>query len=246
MIPYHGLPITPEVAAVAAVQGGHAFVSFAHPQQLGLAVDLCQSFAVDNGAFSAWRSGSPITDWKPYYEWVRNVSRFPAFDWAVVPDVIDGSEEANDAMLAEWPLPRNLAVPVWHLHESLDRLKRLANAWPRVALGSSGQWSTPATAAWWERTNAAMQVVCDADGLPRVKLHGLRMLNSCVTEHVPLSSADSCNIAMNIGIDSAWKGAYQPIGKPARAAVMRQRIEASTTATRWSGPPTEQHQGKLF
>lgn len=39
MIHYHGLPITPETAAIEAIKGGHAFVSFRHPEQLRLAVD---------------------------------------------------------------------------------------------------------------------------------------------------------------------------------------------------------------
>ncbi len=64
MIHYHGLPITPATAAVRAISGGHAFVSFRHPEQLTIALEVAQSFAVDNGAFSAWRSGEPIDDWR--------------------------------------------------------------------------------------------------------------------------------------------------------------------------------------
>lgn len=90
VIHYHGLPITPATAAHAAIAGGHAFISFRHPDQIGLALDVCQSFAVDNGAFSAWRAGEPVTDWRPYYEWVAFLRRMPSFDWAVIPDVIDG------------------------------------------------------------------------------------------------------------------------------------------------------------
>ena len=49
MIHYHGLPITPETAAAVALQGGHGFVSFAEPRNLGLAAAVCQSFAIENG-----------------------------------------------------------------------------------------------------------------------------------------------------------------------------------------------------
>lgn len=35
MIHYHGLPITPETAAVRALQAGHGFVSFADPRNNG-------------------------------------------------------------------------------------------------------------------------------------------------------------------------------------------------------------------
>ena len=99
MIHYHGLPITPDKVAVEAVSAGHAFVSRHNPGQLGLALEGCQSVALDNGAFPAWTQGLPILDWRPYYEWVASVRRHPRFDWAVIPDVIDGNEAQNDALI---------------------------------------------------------------------------------------------------------------------------------------------------
>ena len=48
MIHYHGLPITPTTVCNHAIQAGHAFVSFAHPDQLSSAVDVAQSFAIDS------------------------------------------------------------------------------------------------------------------------------------------------------------------------------------------------------
>ena len=54
------------------------------------------------------------------------------------PDVIDGDEASNDELLLAWPKELR-GVPVWHLHESLERLQRLASEWPTVAFGSSGQ-----------------------------------------------------------------------------------------------------------
>ena len=103
MIHYHGLPITPATAALRAISGGHAFVSFRHPDQLTIALDAAQSFAVDNGAFSAWKSGNPVDDWSMFYEWVAELHRYPAFDFAVIPDVIDGDEKANDDLLNQFP-----------------------------------------------------------------------------------------------------------------------------------------------
>jgi len=46
-------------------------------------------------------------------------------------DIIDGDEGANDALLDEWPMPTWFGAPVWHMHESLARLERLAFEWPR-------------------------------------------------------------------------------------------------------------------
>lgn len=245
MIHYHGLPITPATAAAKAVSGGHAFVSFAHPEQLSLAIEVCQTFAVDNGAFSAWRSGKPVTDWNEYYEWVADLHRYPSFDFAVIPDVIDGDEAANDALIDEWPWKDKapwVGAPVWHMHESLERLAKLVHGykWPRVCIGSSGQWAQVGTPSWWSRMAEALDVVCDKNGKPVCKLHGLRMLNPEIFTKLPLSSADSTNIGQNVGIDSAWRGTYTPPTKEARAMVMRERIESAQAATAWVRQPIQQ------
>lgn len=227
MIHYHGLPITPATAAEVAIRAGHAFVSFAHPNQLGLAVAACQSFACDNGAFSAWRAGTPITDWSGYYAWADACKRQPSCDFAVIPDVIDGTEADNDALLAEWPLPRWFGAPVWHLHESLARLECLADNYPRVCLGSSGEFAQIGTRRWWLRMNEAMRAICDDAGQPRCRLHGLRMLDPDVFSRFPFASADSTNIGRNIGIDKKWQGPYMPPTKESRVQLMRSRIESA-------------------
>lgn len=237
MIHYHGLPITPGTACATAVSAGHAFVSFAHPDQLGIAIEVCQSFALDNGAFSAWRGGAPITDWWPYYEWVMDIRRRPGFDFAVIPDVIDGDEAANDALVEAWPLETE-GAPVWHMHESIERLVRLCE-WPRVCIGSSGQFATVGDARWWGRIAEAMNAICDDDGFPRTKVHGLRMLDPEVFSRLPFASADSTNIGRNVGIDSAWRGTYTPPSKEVRAMVMRSRIESVNGALRWERQPVQ-------
>lgn len=236
MIHYHGLPITPDAAAAQVLAGRHAFVSFGNPEQIDVAAEVCQSFALDNGAFGAWRSGAPIADWTPYYAWADKHLKHPSCDWAVIPDVIDGDEKANNALLLNWP-HGDKGVPVWHLHESLDRLSWLVGVWPRVALGSSGRWSTPGTNAWWARMAEAMSVACDSEGRPLAKLHGLRMLNPEVFCRLPLASADSCNIARNVGMDGAWSGTYAPPTKAWRGVVIAARVESVNSATRWEAPP---------
>jgi hypothetical protein len=243
MIHYHGLPITPATAAEVAIRAGHAFVSFAHPGQLGLAVAACQSFALDNGAFPAWRRGDAVTDWSGYYAFAAAAKRYPHCDFAVLPDVIDGAEADNDALLGEWPLPRWFGAPVWHLHESLDRLARLAADWPRVCLGSSGEFAQVKSPAWWQRMRQAMRTICDDAGQPRCRLHGLRMLDPAVFTRFPFASADSTNIGQNIGIDTAWRGTYQPPTKESRTQLMRARVEA------WNAPSVydfTDHQPELW
>ncbi|WP_206601766.1 hypothetical protein [Herbaspirillum aquaticum] len=73
----------------------------------------------------------------------------------------------------------------------------------------------------------------DRQGRPICKLHGLRMLDPEVFSRFPFASADSTNIGRNVGIDSAWRGTYTPPTKEARAALMRERIEAHQSLTFW-------------
>lgn len=243
MIHYHGLPITPATAAVKAIETGHAFISYAHSDQLGLAVEVCQSFAVDNGAFSAWKSGSPIKDWSNFYGWAEQCKRIPACDFSVIPDVIDGSEADNDTLLAEWPHGNWFGAPVWHLNESIARLERLAADYPRVCFGSSGQYANIGTTEWWVQMAVAIRAISDKDGRPLVKIHGLRMLNPSIFTKFPFASADSTNIGRNIGIDQSWKGNYMPPSKEVRAQVMRTRIESYNAPARWSfAIPTQTQQ----
>lgn len=238
MIHYHGTPISPDTAAAQVLTGRHAFISFGTDRQSDIASEVCQSFALDNGAFGAWRAGTPITDWGPYYEWSGSLLKHPRCDWAICPDVIDGDEDANDDLLGEWP-HAGRGVPVWHLHESLTRLDMLVEEWPRVALGSSGMWDTPGTPAWWARMTEAMAVACTSDGIPRAKLHGLRMLAPEVFRYLPLSSADSVNVGRNVGMDGAWSGTYAPPTKGWRAVVIAARVESINSAPRWIAPPKQ-------
>jgi hypothetical protein len=239
MIHYHGGPITPDKAAREVWTRRHGFVSFAHQQQMALAAEICQSFALDNGAFSAWKDGRSV-DWPRYYDWVSEWVLHPGFDFAVIPDEIEGGEAENDALIDEWPLERWQGVPVWHMHESLDRLTRLANEWPRVALGSSGEYATVGDDRWWERMAYAMPAVTNDEGRPICKLHGLRMLNPTVFSHLPLASADSTNVARNIGMDERWKTGYlRGLSKAARAAVLVDRTEAHASASKWSSRPQQ-------
>lgn len=200
-----------------------------------LSAEHCQSFALDNGAFSAWRAGKPITDWRGYYAWVADWRRHPGFDFAVVPDVIDGTEAENDALAAEWQFPLHESAVVWHVNESVERLVRLCTTWPRVAIGSSGEWDVSTPSRFLERMAQVLPHVVDADGYPHCRLHGLRMLNPTIFGRLPLASADSTNVARNIGTDAAWRGTYQPSSKETRAQVLVERIESTNGACRYLG-----------
>lgn len=229
MIHYHGGPITPDTSAIKVWTARHAFVSFAATQQMNLAAEVTQSFALDNGAFTFWKQGHGVR-WADYYAWVDMWRTHPGFDFAVVPDVIDGSESENDQLADEWPFPRHQGAVVWHVNESVDRLRRLAREWPRVCIGSSGEFDVSTPRRFLGRAYQAIGAICDDNNRPICKLHGLRMLNPAIFSKLPLSSADSTNVARNIGIDSAWKGTYQPKSKETRAVILTERIESFNSA----------------
>jgi hypothetical protein len=239
MIHYHGLPINPDSACAQIIHGAHVLISHRYPEQLGIAASAAKSFVLDNGAFSAWKKGEPVTDWQPYLQWSLEAMTHPNCDWVIVPDVIDGSERENDELigwfLSKWAARRKYGnaecVPVWHLHESFGRLARLASWFTRVALGSSGEFATPKTPAWWARIGKAIRHISDSSGKLPCKLHGLRMLDPEIFTKLPLSSADSTAVARSIGLDCRWTGSYRPPTKAARGILMRQRIEQHNSAS---------------
>lgn len=233
----HGTPIGGTRQDVARfLRGRDALVPFPRQDDLGAVAECCRSFVFDNGAFSVWKRGE-VLDVPGYTRWTELWHRHPGFEWALIPDVIDGDEADNDALLRDWPahLP---GVPVWHLHESIGRLERLCRTCRTVALGSSGQWSSPGTTAWWGRMSEAMNAICP-DGRPLAKLHGLRMLDPAIFSKLPLASADSTNAAVNSGSLDRF-GMYVPPTAAQRAAVIAERIEAHNSAHTWAPVPIQQ------
>lgn len=231
MIHFHGGPITPDTCALKAWKSRHAFISFANAGQLPLASEVCQSFALDNGAFSFWTK-KRVVNWHEYYAFVARWGNHPRFSFAVIPDVIGSSSEENDALIAEWPHGKFAGAPVWHMNEPDERFIRLCRDFPRVCIGSMGEYDAKRPRRCVARLRDLIRHVVDENGYPITKLHGLRMLNADIFRHIPLSSADSTNVARNIGIDKAWvKSAYAPASKETRAAILVERIESYNSAS---------------
>jgi len=100
VIHYHGTPITPR-GALGQLPGRCFCVSYARPEQVTTCHQLGQSILLDNGAYTSWTQRKP-TDWPGYYAWSERWLQYPS-TWAVIPDVIDGTAEQNDALLRQWP-----------------------------------------------------------------------------------------------------------------------------------------------
>lgn len=237
MIHYHGTPVGGSRADVVRfLAGRHALVPFARPDDLGAVAEVCQSFVLDNSAFSLWRAGGGDVDVAAYHAWVHQVAGHPALDWCLIPDKIDGTEQDNVDLVTLWLRigSRVKSVPVWHMHESLEWLEWLVSRFQTVALGSSGEFSMPGTSAWWRRMDETMRTACDAQGRPRVRLHGLRMLDPDIFTRLPLASADSTNAAVNSGSIARF-GSYVPPTPAQRADVIGSRIEAHQSSAVWIG-----------
>lgn len=236
MIHYHGIAgVTPKFLATV-IAGRHAFVSYAHPGNLAHVADVCSTFALDNGAFTAWRQGKAY-DFTGFQEWVEEWQNHPAYDFHLIPDIIDGEEKDNRKLIESWPLK---GIPVWHMHESLEFLDDLCRCFERVAIGSSGEFATIGNMKWWGRINDAMSVAC-RDGKPRCKLHGLRMLRIDVFSRLPFHSADSTTVVRDSKYNANWKGYNAPKTPYMRGLVIADRLESHQAASRWVARPKQQN-----
>ncbi len=191
---YHGTPITPRT--VLQTLAGHNFcVSFAAPGDVAECHRIGQSVMLDNGAYSTWRRGVEM-DWDAWAAWVEPWLEYRT-TWAVLPDVIGGGEEENDALASgyAWVLSGRSVVPVWHLHESFLRLGRLVDSYGRVCFGSSGDFATVGSVAWHRRVSDAFDSLADDfGGVPWV--HMLRGMSLAGSQY-PFASVDSTDVAQN-------------------------------------------------
>lgn len=217
-IHYHGTPISP-IRAIMELAGRHFCVSYARPEDVRRAHELGQSVMLDNGAYSYWRAGwrYGVDDWLGYYRFAEEWLAYQT-TWAVIPDVIEGTEADNDELITRWPFGSR-GAPVWHLHESIERLLRLAEEWPRICLGSSAEYAVVGSQPWRWRMDEAMNALC-GDGPSPVWLHMLRGMGTLDLGY-PFASVDSTDIGRNHNRD----------GNTPRA--MADRWDAQQAPARW-------------
>lgn len=237
----YGLPITPR-RLIDEVAGSSFCVSFATRKCLGLqlqqAIDLVgkdEILMVDNGAFSAWRSGVPL-DIDGFARWAADILARCPQAVAVVPDVIDGDAEANDAMLNEFrgvclelglDIPFERTMAVWHMHEPIDRLIGLVEGgFEYVAIGSSGQYAKTGTPEWHARIQEALAAldafIAGSDGAYRRPW--IHMMRAQAEAHkYEFDSSDSCNLAINCNRHKATG--------PGHVARMAERIAGRIAAS---------------
>jgi hypothetical protein len=223
MIHYHGTPITPR-KAIETMAGKHFCISYARPDDLKRCLQMGQSLMLDNGAFSAKTRGLHF-DRDGFYAWVEPLLAHP--HWAVVPDVIDGTEEEQREMVKSWPFRKQMGIPVWHLGLSISYLIKLCDAWGRVCFGSAGEFWQIGTSKWCHRMDEAFNALVNAYGTQIPWVHGMRMLGQS-SGPWPLASADSTNVALH-------HAEYLEC-----AGCMAKRIDSINPPTKWNVQPLQE------
>ena len=221
MIHYHGINCSKDVLWTLA--GKHFQVSFAQPDSIIEKVKIGQSVMFDNGAFSLFTQNKGV-DWNKYYRWVEGYIGHP--HWAVVPDVIDGEEEDNLALIKEWPHREDCAAVVWHLSESIDHLLKLSDlGFGKLAFGSSGEYWQIGSDRWERRIDMAFNALAKNGPLPWV--HMMRGL-SVGGKRWPFASADSTNVSLNYA------------QRNVTAEYMARQIDSSQCPVGWNVKPIQQ------
>lgn len=114
----------------------------------------------------------------------------------MIPDVIDGGSQLQDALVREWPFGHR-GAPVWHMDEPLRRLLQLCEAWPRVCIGSTAEFAVVLSDSWRRRMDECWNALAAEHQhrhLPAV--HMLRGMQ-CSGREWPFASVDSTDIAQN-------------------------------------------------
>jgi hypothetical protein len=229
VIHYHGTPITPR-SQLNRMAGRNFCVSYAAPQDVKTCLAIGQSVMLDNGAFSTFTRGATF-DVAGYYAWLEDKLAHP--HWAVVPDAIGGSLDDQYSMLLTWPRESfgyDQAAAVFHLHMPLTHLYFLCNAYPKVCLGSSGEYWQIGTEKWIGRMDEIFNELAKRyRKMPWI--HGMRMLGQ-LDGGWPFASADSTNVAQNYHRDTHPKCAN------CKASI----IDAQQPAATWQ----EREQRSLF
>jgi len=217
-IHYHGTPLTPR-SELLRMAGECFCVPFSDPRDADVCLSIGQSVMWDNGAFSAFTAGR-IPSWVDYYAWLD--SRLGHPHWAVVPDVIDGPGDVQDELVSQWPFDPSVSAPVWHTALPIDRLIALADKWPRICFGSSGEFWDVGSERWSARIDAAF----DALSQRHRTLPHIHMLRGAAQAggRWPFASVDSANVARN------YKTARRD------PVAMAREIDAVQCPIRWVAP----------
>lgn len=193
------------------MQGKRVLYSFATCQGRDIP-EGAAGYCLDSGAFTAWKQGRRI-DMDRLLAWYE---RHDTADFKLALDVIGGSEADQKENLRIMEQGGQAVVPVFHGPglESWRWFDELCERYPLVAVGAVTPRNTSEATERWLRQ--IFNRVCDQKtGVPRVRIHGLRM---CVRmSQFPFASVDG----------SAWVTAAKNGRMPAAGGTRQ------TTAPEW-------------
>lgn len=220
----HGLPISgtnPETGkpAIDSLAGGSFLATYFYTrpgqkkisdEHIDRAIELVgddEVFFLDNGAFTAYRSGQPIHEDESYldgfYDWAEGVMDRCPQAVAIIPDVIGGTTKDNEQLAQMFPFDPLRSCYVWHLHEDLAVLKHIVEAgYAYIGFGSSEEYWKVGSAIWKDRIDAAFayldELFADEEFAAAYARPQIHMLRGIAVQHAyRFDSADSVNIAIN-------------------------------------------------
>jgi hypothetical protein len=200
---YHGTPITPNRVLIEEMAGANFFVSYAAAAQLRLCHEIGQLVHIDWPAYSIWKQG--ITpDLEAYYAFIEPWLEYITTT-ATIPDFIEADEAENSRLVRAWPFRKEKGLPVYHMHESIDRLIALIDVFPWVAIGSSGQYAEVLSPQWERRMDEIFRHILRVFGrIPRLHMmRGMQLLNS--KKRWPFFSGDSALTSPETTIETATR-----------------------------------------
>jgi hypothetical protein len=243
--PIFGLPLNPR-HLLEELAGASFCVSYATRGRLGSQLDDAIRLVgddgillVDNGAFSLHKAGVSARDEayvEAYEAWANDILARCPQAVAVIPDVIGGTVAENAELVNTTLLDVERAMPVWHMHESIEYLLYLCESFGYVGIGSSGKYWQVGSPAWHARMSLAMAAIeawerGSNGAYIRPRLHMMRAQSQA--HAYGLDSTDSTNVAMN-------HGRYRSEGA-GHVARLAERATAKIVAS--AGPEAE-HQAK--
>jgi hypothetical protein len=179
----------------------------------------------DSGAFTAWTKGEPPSDVYPLRDQYRKFDdlardRFKAL-WLVSLDVIPGAygrdptnDEIKDAMRRSDANHKVLqaefgsrVIPVYHQHESLERLHEVQEINPfYIGISPQNGYHEKDRFQWARNVHSLLKDAIETRGL---KTHGLATTGSIMMETIDWRSVDSTSwvwAAANGRIIFEWEG----------------------------------------
>jgi hypothetical protein len=241
----YGLPLNPR-HLLEELAGASFCVSYATRQKLGSQLEDAirlvgknRMLLVDNGAFSMHKQGISARDeaYQDAYEaWAQDILDRCPQAVAVIPDVIGGTEAENAELVSTTTLDYERAMPIWHMHESIDYLLHLCEGFNYVGIGSSGAYWKTGSPEWHARIGFAMAAIeawerGSNGAFIRPRLHMMRAQSQA---HLyAFDSSDSTNVAVN-------HGRYRQQG----TGHVRRLAERASTAIRASSGAEAEHQAK--